>query len=65
MRHRVKPGITGLAQIRGQRGETARLDHLERRLNSDLEYIDRWSVWLDIFILLSTIPTLFKRRNAY
>ncbi len=65
LRHRVKPGMTGLAQIRGHRGETRHLETLERRIASDLEYIDNWSLWLDITIILRTLPTIFTQRNAY
>jgi exopolysaccharide biosynthesis polyprenyl glycosylphosphotransferase len=65
LRHRVKPGITGLAQIRGQRGETRALATLERRIASDLEYIENWSIWLDVAIIFKTIPIFFTQRNAY
>lgn len=63
-RHRIKPGITGLAQIRGARGETETLEKMERRVQLDLEYINNWSLWLDIKILLKTPLSLFSR-NAY
>jgi exopolysaccharide biosynthesis polyprenyl glycosylphosphotransferase len=65
LRYRVKPGITGLAQIRGHRGETARLASLEQRLSCDLEYIETWSLWLDIVILCRTLPVLLQAENAY
>jgi exopolysaccharide biosynthesis polyprenyl glycosylphosphotransferase len=65
LRYRVKPGITGLAQIRGHRGETARLANLEQRLASDLEYIETWSLWLDVLILLRTLPVMVLPQNAY
>jgi exopolysaccharide biosynthesis polyprenyl glycosylphosphotransferase len=65
LRHRVKPGITGLAQIRGQRGETPVLNVLEQRLSSDLEYIQSWSLWLDISILLQTLPIVLSQKNAW
>ncbi len=64
-RYRVKPGITGLAQIRGQRGETKVVKDLQDRVSSDLEYVNNWSFWLDISILVRTIPTLFTQVNAY
>lgn len=64
LRHRVKPGMTGLAQVRGLRGETRNLPALERRLASDLEYIQNWSVGLDIAILLRTLPVPFGQANA-
>ena len=65
IRHRVKPGITGLAQIRGQRGETRAISTLEQRLASDLEYIQTWSLWLDITILFRTIPVVLRQTNAW
>jgi len=64
LRYRVKPGITGLAQVRGQRGETAALVTLEQRLASDLEYIQSWSIWLDMLILLRTVPVVLRQTNA-
>ncbi len=64
LRHRVKPGITGLAQIRGQRGETSAINMLEQRLASDLEYIQSWSLWLDISIMLQTLPMMIAKTNA-
>ncbi|PAX06367.1 exopolysaccharide biosynthesis polyprenyl glycosylphosphotransferase [Sphingomonas lenta] len=63
-RHALKPGITGLAQVRGFRGATYRRDDLTRRLQADLEYIAGWSVWRDFKILLSTI-TVVVHKNAY
>jgi len=65
LRHRVKPGMTGLAQIRGQRGATPALAALEHRLASDLEYIEGWSLWLDLAILLRTLPAVLSQKNAY
>lgn len=64
-RYAIKPGITGLAQIRGQRGETRTIEQLEERVASDIEYIETWSIWLDIQILIKTIPAIFKQINAY
>ena len=64
-RHRVKPGITGLAQINGYRGETDTLHKIHRRVEYDLEYIERWSVWLDLYILVRTIPAIVSARAAY
>jgi len=64
-RYATKPGMTGLAQIRGQRGETRTIEELEERVASDLEYIENWSIWLDLSILLKTIPALLKQVNAY
>jgi len=63
-RHRIPPGITGLAQINGCRGETETLEKMERRVVYDLEYINNWSIWLDITILFKTVFTLFSK-NAY
>jgi len=63
-RHRIKPGITGLAQINGFRGETDTLEKMERRVEYDMQYINNWSFWLDIEILLKTLPALF-RDDAY
>jgi exopolysaccharide biosynthesis polyprenyl glycosylphosphotransferase len=65
LRYRVKPGLTGLAQIRGQRGQTEALEALERRLASDLEYIESWSILTDLMILFRTIPAVFNQTNAY
>ncbi|MES9980318.1 MAG: undecaprenyl-phosphate glucose phosphotransferase [Candidatus Thiodiazotropha sp. 6PLUC5] len=63
-RHRIKPGITGLAQIRGFRGETKELEQMEKRVKYDLEYINNWSLWLDLSILART-PFSLKSDNAY
>jgi len=64
-RHRVKPGITGWAQVNGLRGEINSIDKARRRVAYDLEYIERWSIWLDLKILLMSLGVLFKRENAY
>lgn len=63
-RHRIKPGITGLAQISGLRGETETLEKMQQRIEQDLAYINHWSLWLDIKILAKTPFTLFSR-NIY
>jgi len=65
LRHKVRPGITGWAQVNGYRGETETLDKMERRLEYDLEYINNWSIWLDMRILLLTLVRMWKDRNAY
>ena len=65
LRHKVKPGITGLAQISGFRGETDTLDKMEGRIRLDLEYIRRWSVWLDTVIILKTIAYVLRGKLAY
>ncbi len=64
-RHRVLPGITGLAQVRGWRGETDTEEKLLRRLDADLEYIDHWSLWLDFVIMARTAVSILAMRNAY
>lgn len=65
LRHKVKPGITGLAQISGFRGETDTLDKMEGRIRYDLLYIQNWSLWLDIKIILLTIHKGFMSAGAY
>ncbi len=64
-RHRVKPGITGWAQVNGWRGETDTIEKIKKRVEYDLYYIDNWSVWLDLLILLKTIFVLIRNENAY
>lgn len=65
LRHKVKPGITGLAQVSGFRGETDTLDKMEGRITCDLEYISRWSLLLDIKIILLTVVKGFVSKDAY
>ncbi len=64
-RHKVKPGITGWAQINGWRGETDTVEKIEQRVKHDLEYIDHWSLGFDLYILLKTPLALLKTENAY
>jgi lipopolysaccharide/colanic/teichoic acid biosynthesis glycosyltransferase len=64
-RHSVRPGLTGLAQVRGWRGETDTAEKLVQRVESDLEYIETWSLRLDLAILLQTVGVVLCRRNAY
>ena len=64
-RHRVKPGLTGLAQVRGWRGETDTEQKLLHRIESDLEYIETWSLGLDLVIIWRTIFMVLRMRNAY
>jgi Undecaprenyl-phosphate glucose phosphotransferase len=65
-RHRVKPGMTGWAQINGWRGETDTVDKIMQRVNCDLYYIENWSLWLDLKIVLLTPMSLFtKNENAF
>jgi putative colanic acid biosynthesis UDP-glucose lipid carrier transferase len=65
LRHKVKPGITGQAQINGCRGETDTLDKMEARIHHDLEYLKQWSLWLDIKIVLLTLFKGFVSKQAY
>jgi len=65
IRHKVPPGITGLAQINGCRGETARVEDMQARVNYDLEYLRRWSPLLDLKILLLTATRLLRDEKAY
>ncbi len=64
-RHKVKPGITGWAQIHGLRGETDTDEKMEMRVQYDLYYIDNWSLWLDLKILVRTLFVGFVNQNAY
>jgi exopolysaccharide biosynthesis polyprenyl glycosylphosphotransferase len=64
LRHALKPGITGLAQIRGYRGATERVEDIDRRVRCDLEYLSDWSLWNDIVILLKTVRVVMHK-NAY
>ena len=65
LRHKVKPGITGLAQVSGCRGETDTLEKMERRIAYDLRYIQNWSLLLDLKVILLTIFQVFRDPNAY
>jgi putative colanic acid biosynthesis UDP-glucose lipid carrier transferase len=65
LRHKVKPGITGLAQVLGWRGETDTLDKMSNRIQCDLQYIREWSLWLDLKILFKTLVVVWSRHNAY
>jgi undecaprenyl-phosphate galactose phosphotransferase/putative colanic acid biosynthesis UDP-glucose lipid carrier transferase len=64
-RHHVKPGISGWAQTRGFRGETADVSSMSKRIQLDLWYINNWSLWLDIRIIARTCVELLRPRNAY
>jgi Undecaprenyl-phosphate glucose phosphotransferase len=64
-RHKVKPGITGWAQINGWRGETDTREKIEKRVEHDLHYIENWSVFFDLYILIMTPFALAKTENAY
>lgn len=65
VRHKVKPGITGWAQVNGYRGETETVDKMQKRIEFDLEYLRNWSIGLDLWIIVKTIVVIFKDRNAY
>lgn len=65
LRHKVKPGITGWAQVNGYRGETETLDKMEKRVEYDIHYLNHWSLWLDVKIILRTALVFFNHQNAY
>jgi putative colanic acid biosynthesis UDP-glucose lipid carrier transferase len=65
LRHKVKPGITGWAQVNGLRGETETLDKMEARIQYDLDYLRKWSIWLDLWIIVLTAKVVLKRENAH
>jgi putative colanic acid biosysnthesis UDP-glucose lipid carrier transferase len=65
LRHKVKPGITGLAQVNGARGETETLEKMELRIEFDHRYIREWTLWMDLKILFQTAVVVFKQENAY
>jgi putative colanic acid biosynthesis UDP-glucose lipid carrier transferase len=65
LRHKVRPGITGLAQVNGLRGETNDLDKMYQRVQFDLEYLKNWSLGLDARILIKTVFAIFRGRGAY
>ncbi|WP_338844584.1 undecaprenyl-phosphate glucose phosphotransferase [Massilia sp. W12] len=65
LRHKVKPGITGWAQVNGLRGETETLDKMQARIEYDLDYVRNWSLTLDLWIIIRTVLVVAKRENAY
>lgn len=65
VRHKVKPGITGWAQVNGLRGETQTLDKMKLRIDYDLEYLRNWTLKLDLLIVMRTVLIVLKDRNAY
>ena len=65
LRHKMKPGITGWAQVNGWRGETDTIDKIQKRIDFDLDYIRNWSLWMDFKILLATLTKGFVNKNAY
>jgi putative colanic acid biosysnthesis UDP-glucose lipid carrier transferase len=64
-RHKVKPGITGWAQVHGWRGETDTVEKMEKRVEYDLDYISRWNLGLDMKIIVMTVWSVLRGRNAY
>ncbi len=65
IRHKVRPGITGWAQVNGYRGETETVEKMQKRIDYDLEYLRNWSLRLDLDIILRTVLLVFKDRQAY
>jgi putative colanic acid biosynthesis UDP-glucose lipid carrier transferase len=65
LRHKVKPGITGWAQVNGLRGETATLDKMQARIQYDLDYLRNWSLWLDVWIIVKTVKVVLVKENAH
>ncbi len=65
LRHKVKPGITGWAQVNGWRGETDTLEKMQKRVDFDLTYVRNWSLWLDIVIVFRTLLVGFSGKNVY
>ena len=64
-RFRAKPGLTGLAQVKGLRGEIHDMNCMAKRVQADVEYVDRWSLWMDVRIVLQTMPLVLLGSNAY
>ena len=65
LRHKVKPGITGWAQVNGFRGETEVLEKMQARIEFDLDYMQNWSIWFDSWIIIRTVWVVLRRDNAY
>lgn len=65
LRHKVKPGITGWAQVNGLRGETESLEKMQARIEHDLYYLQNWSIWLDLWIIMRTVLVVLRRNNAH
>ena len=65
VRHKVKPGITGWAQVNGYRGETETLDKMQGRIDYDLDYLRNWSLRLDLLIIYKTIRVVIGDQKAY
>jgi len=65
LRHKVRPGITGWAQVNGLRGETATVEKMKARIDYDLDYLRNWSLRLDLYIVVKTVWTVVRGQNAY
>ena len=65
IRHKVRPGITGWAQVNGLRGETETVDKMKARIEYDLDYLRHWSLKLDLHIIWKTLFVVFRKQNAY
>ena len=65
IRHKVKPGVTGLAQVNGWRGETETVEKMKARIDCDLAYLRNWSLFLDLRIILKTLVVVLQKQNAY
>lgn len=65
LRHKIRPGITGWAQVNGLRGETETVNKMAKRVEYDLDYMHRWSVWFDLKIILKTVVGGFSGNNVY
>jgi putative colanic acid biosynthesis UDP-glucose lipid carrier transferase len=65
IRHKVRPGITGWAQVHGLRGETQSVEKMRERIQFDLEYLSHWSPWMDVKIIVKTLWVIARDRNAY
>lgn len=64
-RHQVKPGITGLAQVKGLRGQTSTVDHIKNRVEQDIAYVNSWSLWIDLKIIAKTLVIVLAGKNAH
>lgn len=64
-RHHAKPGLTGWAQVKGFRGETPQIESMKARIENDIWYIDNWSIWLDISIIIRTVLVVLRQKTAY
>ena len=65
IRHKVRPGITGWAQVNGLRGETDTVEKMRQRIEYDIDYMNNWSLWLDLRILARTALLVFRDDRAY